>query len=86
MKLRNLLSNSPQRAKARRPVPSSREFRAVELGADQLVDLLEWTLRGRSQALRSLRTQYRTYCLRLYARLQRAERQSGIRTHQGRAA
>jgi len=86
MKLRDLLSNSPQRAKARRRVPSSREFRAVELGADELMSRLEWVLRDRPRALRNVRNQYRRFCCQLYVRLQRAERQSGIRTRRGRAA
>jgi hypothetical protein len=66
--------------------PSRRRLRAVEVGADQLVGLLEWVLRGRPRALRNLRTRHRDYCFRLYAELERAERQSGIRTRRRRAA
>jgi hypothetical protein len=55
-----------------RRFPSDRETRAVCIGVEELVGLLEWRLRKRARALRNLRREYSRLCLSLYSRLQRA--------------
>ena len=57
--------------------PSRREIRAVELGANELVGLLEFALRDSPVPLRHLRAGYRRYCCWLLAKLERVGRQMG---------
>lgn len=60
----------PPKYHARR-FPSPRQMRAVELGADELMALLEWELRERPRALRLARGRYTVFCRRLLAQLER---------------
>jgi hypothetical protein len=46
----------------KRRIPSQLERRAVELGADELVALAEWTFHNRPRTLRNLRASYRRFC------------------------
>ena len=48
---------------------SHSETRAVEIGCDELIALLEWAFRDRPRTLRNIRREYRDFCLRLYRRL-----------------
>jgi hypothetical protein len=63
----------PERSQSQaRPGRDGRiEQRAVELGADELVNLLEWEFRERPIALRNARERYRKFCAGLYRQLQR---------------
>ncbi len=56
---------------SKRRFPSRRERRALELGADELIGLLEWRLRARPRGLRGARRLYRQVCLELLERLER---------------
>jgi hypothetical protein len=53
----------------------ARKDRAVELGPEELMALLEWELRNRPRALRNRRIEYKTFCRRLHQRLTRARRE-----------
>jgi hypothetical protein len=52
-------------------MPTAKMQRAVELGAIELVALLEWELRSRPVALRHLRDRYRDFCAGLLRQLER---------------
>ena len=52
--------------------PSRLELRAVELGADELINLAEWKFRHRPRALRNLRNDHRHYLARLLHKIERA--------------
>ena len=52
--------------------PTADEERALELGADELIERLEWLLRDRPTALRKVRDRYRNFCTELYRRLEKA--------------
>jgi hypothetical protein len=56
--------------------PAAREFRALELGADELIARLEGEFRGRPRALRNSRRDYTNVCSRLYGGLQRRRRRA----------
>jgi hypothetical protein len=58
----------------KRQFPSFAEQRAVELGPQELMNLIEWQLRRRPRSLRNVRSKYRTFCLDLYKMLKQAER------------
>jgi hypothetical protein len=45
-----------------RRFPSRREIRAIEIGCDELMALLDWQFRNRPRALRWLRRLYRFFC------------------------
>jgi hypothetical protein len=55
-----------------RRFPSPAEQRAVELGAAELITLVEWQFRNSPRALRNVRTKYRQFCVALYGCLKRA--------------
>lgn len=56
----------------RRRSPSRRERRAVQLGADELISLCEWSFRSRPRTLRNLRRAYRDFCSFLLEKIERA--------------
>lgn len=47
---------------------------ALKRGADQLMDLAEYALRGRPRSLRFVRREYRKFCLLAYRAIERAGR------------
>ena len=54
----------------KRRFPTLRQSRAVEIGADELMSLVEWTFRSRPRALRNIRRIYRGFCLFLLGRIE----------------
>jgi hypothetical protein len=54
-----------------RRFPSRGEVRAVELGADELIALCEWSFRARPRKLRNLRARYVDYCASLLREMER---------------
>jgi len=68
---------APSISLSRRRFPSRREVRAVELGADEVQNLLEWLLRDRSRALAQARLRYRQFCTETLARIERYQRKRG---------
>jgi hypothetical protein len=57
-----------------RRFPTDRQLRALELGADELHNRLEWSLRDRPRALRNARLRYRQFCISLVRTLENNSR------------
>jgi hypothetical protein len=55
-------------------LPSDREQRAVERGADELMALAEFHFRKRPRVLLRLRKLYAWFCVHLYSTLERSYR------------
>jgi hypothetical protein len=66
--------DNPRREKkaSSRRFPSREEARAVELGADELIALCEWSFRARPRKLRNLRARHVAYCASLLREMERA--------------
>jgi hypothetical protein len=54
-----------------RRLPSRRQIRALQLGADELIARFEWEFRARPTKLKNLRERYRGFCARLLREFER---------------
>jgi hypothetical protein len=55
----------------RRRFPSRREIRALNIGADELMNIASWVFRKDPSALKNLRREYRSFCSSLLRKIER---------------